>query len=147
MRFKQNITGLIVVLFIITGCVNNKSALNTEITTNVETETTTQQIISTEQNTITQTESTENSSTSKDDNIYYDLDIDEIERLANQGDAKAQFSLGRLYSRGEKVTQNYQKAFEWYTKAAEQGYIYAQYNLGVMYYKGMNCLMLFQIWL
>ncbi len=74
MRFKQDIISLIVVLFIITGCGSNKSALNTEITTNTEnteTENTTQQVVSTEQDTVTQIESTENSSTSKDDNIYY----------------------------------------------------------------------------
>jgi TPR repeat protein len=31
---------------------------------------------------------------------------------------------------------NYEKAFEWYEKAAEQGRAEAQYNLGVMYYHG-----------
>ena len=32
-----------------------------------------------------------------------------------------------------RVSQDYEQAAEWFTKAAEQGYAEAQYNLGVMY--------------
>ncbi len=130
MRIKRNIASLFILILIISGCRNNKQVKNTT------TENTTQQVTYIEQTTLTQTESSESNLISKDDNIYYDLDIDKLEELANQGDAKAQFSLGRLYDWGEEVPQDYQKAFELYSKAAEQGYIYARYNLGIMYYDG-----------
>ena len=34
------------------------------------------------------------------------------------------------------MTLSYEKAFEWYAKAADQGHKEAQYNLGFMYYCG-----------
>ncbi len=37
------------------------------------------------------------------------------------GSATAQFNLGVMYSEGTGTPQNYAKAIEWYTKAAEQG--------------------------
>ena len=44
--------------------------------------------------------------------------------------------MGVCYNYGFGVTQDMQKAVEWYTKAAEQGLAAAQYNLGVFYEKG-----------
>ena len=41
-----------------------------------------------------------------------------------------------MYKNGRGVRQDYVKALEWYTKAANQGDAQAQYNLGLMYYKG-----------
>jgi len=55
---------------------------------------------------------------------------------AKQGDAGAQFNLGRMYSRGEGAPQNYKEAAYWYRKAAEQGDASAQYNLGLKYHHG-----------
>ncbi|OAV33951.1 tetratricopeptide repeat protein [Moraxella catarrhalis] len=43
-----------------------------------------------------------------------------------------------MYVEGLGVRQDYQKAVEWYTKAAGQGYAGAQFNLGLMYYKGLG---------
>lgn len=40
---------------------------------------------------------------------------------AEQNNARTQYSLGVMYDNGEGVEQNYGKAFEWYTKAADQG--------------------------
>jgi len=57
----------------------------------------------------------------------------QIQKLAEQGDAKAQSHLGYLYYVGEGVTQDYSKAVEWYRKAATQGDKDAQYNLAVAY--------------
>jgi len=57
-------------------------------------------------------------------------------RLANQGEAWAQFNLGNMYENGEGMSQNLQQAANWYRKAGEQGYAYAQYNLGVLYDSG-----------
>jgi TPR repeat protein len=75
--------------------------------------------------------------------------------LAEQGEAGAQYSLGRLYFFGEGVQQSYKVALEWYVRSAEQGFAYAdktavkwytkvaeqglakaQSNLGVMYDEG-----------
>jgi TPR repeat protein len=53
--------------------------------------------------------------------------------LAEQGDARAQFNLGAMYSNGDGVPQNYAEAVRWYLLAAEQGYADAQFNLGASY--------------
>ncbi len=58
--------------------------------------------------------------------------------LAKQGNAKAQFKLGRMYHFGWGVPQDNAKAAEWYDKAAEQGYAEAQFNLGFMYDDGLG---------
>lgn len=52
--------------------------------------------------------------------------------VADPTDAKEQFELGLAYEKGDGVSQDYQKASDWYLKAAEQGYAEAQYNLGVL---------------
>jgi len=57
---------------------------------------------------------------------------------AEQGLAKAQFSLGGMYERGEGVAQDYNQALSWYRKAADQGNADAQFNLGLMYGKGIG---------
>ena len=57
-------------------------------------------------------------------------------RLADQGDALAQFSLGLMYDNGRGVPQDYAEAVRWYRKAAEQEDAKAQYNLGQMYRLG-----------
>ena len=43
-----------------------------------------------------------------------------------------------MYSKGTGVRQDYKKAFEWFTKAANQGDADAQYNLGAMYINGQG---------
>ena len=58
--------------------------------------------------------------------------------LAEQGNASAQFNLGKMYEFGQGVPQDDAKAVEWYRKAAEQGYASAQKNLGVMYEFGQG---------
>ena len=55
---------------------------------------------------------------------------------AEQGDADAQFRLGRLYGKGQGVPQSCTEAAKWYRKAAEQGHVEAQLRLGVMYDEG-----------
>ena len=50
--------------------------------------------------------------------------------------ASAQNDRGVMYDKGRGVPQNYEKAFELFTKSAEQGHAIAQYNLGVMYLHG-----------
>lgn len=60
-----------------------------------------------------------------------------MKELTTKGNAGAQFQLGRVYHLGEKVEQDYQKTFEWYSKASEDdNYSLAQYDIGEMYYYG-----------
>ena len=57
-------------------------------------------------------------------------------RLAEQGNANAQYNLGLMYDNGQGVAQNYAEALRWYRLAAEQGNANAQINLGFMYHNG-----------
>ena len=57
-------------------------------------------------------------------------------RLAEEGNAPAQYLLGGMYYNGQGVPQDYQLAVKWYRKAAEQGEADARYVLGVMYANG-----------
>jgi len=66
----------------------------------------------------------------------YAAAIVEFRPLAEQGNAFAQYSLGRIYDEGEGVPQDYGQAIAWYRKAAEQGLVEAQFNLGSMYFAG-----------
>ena len=57
-------------------------------------------------------------------------------KAAEQGDAEAQNNLGRMYAKGQGVTQNDTEAVKWFRKAANQGFANAQNNLGVRYATG-----------
>ena len=59
-----------------------------------------------------------------------------VRTQAEKGDAKAQFALGIMYRDGRGVAQDYDKALQWWRKAAELGLIDAQYALGNMYAGG-----------
>ncbi|HIB00312.1 MAG TPA: sel1 repeat family protein [Phycisphaerales bacterium] len=76
--------------------------------------------------------------------------------LAEQGNADAQYNLGKIYEKGRVVQQDYKEAVKWYKRAETmlRGFIYnnghqcfvdcdhhvrypeALYNLGLMYAKG-----------
>ena len=63
----------------------------------------------------------------------------ELEPLAEQGDARAQFAVGQVYHRGlGAIEQDLDKARRWYEAAARQGDANAQTNLGVMYATGLG---------
>ncbi len=64
--------------------------------------------------------------------------LDEYQKLAQQGDTKTQYNLGVMYKYGQGVHQNYKQALYWFQKAGEQGHTEAQYNLGMMYKKGQG---------
>ena len=70
----------------------------------------------------------------------YATALKEMQPLAEQGDATAQFNLGVMYNFGQGVPQDYQEAVRWYRLAAEQGYAHAQFNLGSMYANGQGVL-------
>ena len=58
--------------------------------------------------------------------------------LAEQGNLRAQVSLGRMYHGGHGVPQDYQEALKWFRKAAEQADAQAQSMLGGMYANGLG---------
>lgn len=47
--------------------------------------------------------------------------MQELILKAEQGDARAQFRLGMAYYNGDRIEKSQEKAFEWWTKAADQG--------------------------
>ena len=61
-----------------------------------------------------------------------------IRPLAEQGNAKAQKSLGDMYLDGHGVAPDDVEAVKWYRMAADQGYAEAQLKLGTMYYRGQG---------
>jgi hypothetical protein len=54
-------------------------------------------------------------------------------KLADQGDAIAQFNVGFFNQRGQGTPTDYDAAELWYFKSARQGYVKAQENLGWLY--------------
>ncbi len=70
--------------------------------------------------------------------IHAQRDVNELRARAQQGDAAAQFNLGRLYVTGTGVPQNDAEATRWYRLAADQGHAGAQHNLGSKYDNGMG---------
>jgi putative methionine-R-sulfoxide reductase with GAF domain len=65
-----------------------------------------------------------------------EADLDRLRKLAEQGDATAQFALGAHYALGEDVGQNYSTAAQWFSQAADQGHVVAQATLGAYYWAG-----------
>ena len=47
-----------------------------------------------------------------------------MSNAAATGYAESQHNLGTMYYLGNGVTQDYQQAFNWYSKAKEQGYVH-----------------------
>ncbi len=66
----------------------------------------------------------------------YETSLAECQPLADDGNATAQFCVGRLYANGFGVAMNDELALRWYGLAAEQGYSEAQFNLGLMHANG-----------
>ena len=60
----------------------------------------------------------------------------ELEKLAEEGDVRAQNQLGVMYQQGSGIEQDIQKAVYWYAKAAEAGNPNAMVNIGAIYLKG-----------
>ncbi len=61
----------------------------------------------------------------------------EMKDLAEQGDASAQYNLGRKYYEiGKGIARDYAK--EWFEKAAAQDFVPAKTALGIMYENGQS---------
>jgi len=56
--------------------------------------------------------------------------------LAEQGNDKAQFTLGLMFNDGQGVPQDYEEAIKWFRLAAEQENHKAQLSLGLLYKDG-----------
>jgi TPR repeat protein len=61
-----------------------------------------------------------------------------VEAKAADGDAMAQFELGRAYFRGEGVPKDEEKAVEWMEKSANQGNSDAITSMGFFYSQGIG---------
>ncbi len=61
-----------------------------------------------------------------------------IVRLAENGNARAQATLGFMYEFGRLLPQDYVLAAKWYSRAAEQGEPHGQHLLGLLYDKGQG---------
>jgi hypothetical protein len=59
-------------------------------------------------------------------------------KLANEGDADAQTSLGYMYQVAQGCEKNDEKALELYEKAAEKKQPYALFNLAILYMNGLG---------
>ena len=70
----------------------------------------------------------------------YDKAADIWHPLAQQGHAKAQYRLGKMYDFAEGIPQDDAEAVKWYRRAAEQGHATAQVLLAIMYYQGCGVL-------
>ncbi|MDA1185472.1 MAG: tetratricopeptide repeat protein [Acidobacteria bacterium] len=62
--------------------------------------------------------------------------LTEVIRMAELGDAAAQYNVGFSYAYGTGLPRNDERAVAWYRLAAEQGHAAAQHHLGVMYANG-----------
>ena len=68
---------------------------------------------------------------------YSVLSYNELEVLAYEGDAEAQYRLAQMLEYGtDDVKQDFQEAFNWYQEASDNGYIDATNALGYFYLTG-----------
>ena len=58
--------------------------------------------------------------------------------LAQSGDVRAQYALGRLYEKGKGMERDFEQALVWYRKAAEKEHPDSQYRLAVGYAYGLG---------
>lgn len=68
----------------------------------------------------------------------YETAAREFLPLAKNGDHRAMYALGSMYSVGRGVPQDLQQAFKWFSEAAKYGRPDAEYKLGLMYYEGLG---------
>jgi TPR repeat protein len=61
-----------------------------------------------------------------------------LKKAAENGNAEAQFELGRIYGNGDGVPQDYETAIDWLEKAASQRHAKAQESLGSIYANGVG---------
>ncbi len=62
--------------------------------------------------------------------------LDQVRRLADQGDVNAEFQLAAKYAGGDETPQDYSQAVKWFAKAAGQGHVLSAATLGAFYWAG-----------
>ena len=62
----------------------------------------------------------------------------ELRQAAANGDARAQFEIGAIYTEGRAITLDYAEAGKWYERSAAQGFVPSQYRLGNLYEAGQG---------
>lgn len=62
----------------------------------------------------------------------------ELRQAAANGDPRAQFEIGAIYTEGRAVPQDNVEAAKWYERAAAQGFVPAQYRIGNLYEAGQG---------
>jgi len=62
----------------------------------------------------------------------------ELRQAAADGDARAQFEIGAIYTEGRVVPQDNVEAAKWYERSAVQGFVPAQYRIGNLYEAGQG---------
>ncbi len=67
---------------------------------------------------------------------WFDAVVSELKRKSNDGDNEASLLLGFAYQDGTGVNEDYQKAFEYHSKAAAEGNAAAMNALGLIYSHG-----------
>lgn len=60
----------------------------------------------------------------------------ELRQAAADGDPRAQFEIGAIYTEGSVIDQDFKAAMVWYERAAAKGFAPAQYRLGNLYEHG-----------
>ena len=68
----------------------------------------------------------------------YAVAFESLRTLAEQGDARAQILIGKMYHEGRGVPWDEVEAVRWYRRAAEQGHADAQFMLGMRYVGGLG---------
>ncbi len=66
-----------------------------------------------------------------------DPSVEELEDLADEGDAEAQYKIGTRYISGNGVKKNVKRAIEFFNKSAAQDYTRSLYILGKLYWDGI----------
>ena len=64
------------------------------------------------------------------------ISVEEVRRLAKEGDTEAQTVMCHLYSEGGLVGRDFDKAFRWCYVASKRGNAAAQFSLGTHYFTG-----------
>jgi localization factor PodJL len=60
----------------------------------------------------------------------------ELRQAAANGNARAQFEVGAIFTEGRALEKNLEEAARWYERSAAQGFVPAQYRLGNLYEMG-----------
>jgi len=68
----------------------------------------------------------------------FETAVQEWKPLAKDGNAEAQYRLGRAYYFGDGIAKNEKLAFEWTLKSAEKGFAKGQHIVGLFYQDGIG---------